>query len=150
MYVKCKYSFFLRQRIASIDGLKVMGTPYLSVVAFQTEGPLKVYAVGDLLSRKGWHLNMLQKPQAVHIACTYLTISSADQLVADLKEAVTLLKKDPSAGNGELAAIYGTAANVPDRTLICDVTRGDFFPQKLNMFANLFYYAGFLDALTLL
>ncbi|KAI8839273.1 pyridoxal phosphate-dependent transferase [Chytridium lagenaria] len=71
-----------------------------------------VYGVGDLLSRKGWHLNMLQFPQAVHIACTLLTVPAAEQLVDDLREAVETLKRDPKAGNGDLAAIYGTVASI--------------------------------------
>ncbi|KAJ3416545.1 hypothetical protein HDV05_001282 [Chytridiales sp. JEL 0842] len=119
--------------IETTEGLRVIGNPVLSVVAFESSSPnLNVYAVGDLLSRKGWHLNMLQFPQAIHIACTYLTVPVADQLVADIKEAVEAIKKDPKAGNGEVAAIYGTAANVPDRSIIADVAKG------------------FLDALTML
>ncbi|KAJ3211569.1 hypothetical protein HDU67_004424 [Dinochytrium kinnereticum] len=121
----------ITEGIKSIDGLRVIGTPLLSVVAFEAVPPLKVYGVGDILSRRGWHLNMLQYPQAVHIACTMLTVPAAEQLVADLKEAVEMLKKDPAAGNGDLAAIYGTVASIPDRSVIVDVTRG--FLDSLTM-----------------
>ena len=112
--------------------LRVIGNPLLSVVAFEAQAPLKTYAVADLLSRKGWHLNVLQFPPAVHIACTLLTVGAEEDLLGDLREAVETLVKDPKAGNGDLAAIYGTAASVPDRSLIEKVSHG------------------FLDALTLI
>ncbi|KAJ3101499.1 hypothetical protein HDU97_001314 [Phlyctochytrium planicorne] len=119
--------------IRSIEGLRLIGEPLLSVVSFDSVAPLKIYGIGDLLSRKGWHLNMLQFPPAIHIACTLLTTEEAvQQLLQDIREAVDALRKDPNAGNGDLAAIYGTVASIPDRSVIVDVTRG------------------FLDSLTLL
>ena len=109
-----------------------MGDPLLSVVAFDAKLPIKTYAVADLISRKGWHLNILQFPPSIHIACTLLTVPVIQQLLSDIHEAVEILKVDPNAGNGDLSAIYGTAASVPDRSMIVDVSRG------------------FLDALTLI
>ncbi|KAJ3101100.1 hypothetical protein HDU96_010129, partial [Phlyctochytrium bullatum] len=106
----------LTEGIKAIPGLRVIGDPLLSVVAFDAESPLNVYAVGDLLSRKGWHLNMLQYPPAVHIACTLLTVPVVDNLLRDLQEAIDVLRRDPSAGQGDLAAIYGTVASIPDRS----------------------------------
>ncbi|KAL2918163.1 Dihydrosphingosine phosphate lyase [Polyrhizophydium stewartii] len=110
--------------IEKIDGLRLMGEPLLSVVAFEAILPIKTYAVADLLSRKGWHLNVLQFPASIHMACTMRTVPAVDDLLADIEEAVATLRKDPTAGNGDLAAIYGSAATVPDRTIIADITRG--------------------------
>ncbi|KAJ3332913.1 hypothetical protein HDU76_012650 [Blyttiomyces sp. JEL0837] len=121
----------IKQGIEGIKGLRVIGNPLVSVISFDAAPPLKIYGIGDLLSRKGWHLNMLQFPEAIHIACTYLTVHSADKLIEDIREAVETLRKDPSAGNGDLAAIYGTAASVPDRSIIADVARG--FLDSLTM-----------------
>ncbi|KAJ3027898.1 UNVERIFIED_CONTAM: hypothetical protein HDU68_002864 [Siphonaria sp. JEL0065] len=119
--------------IESIPELKLIGKPFVSVVAFESSIPsIKIYGVADLLDKKGWHLNVLQNPPAIHIACTFLTVKAASALVNDLREAVDLLKKDPTAGNGDVAAIYGTMASVPDRTVIKDVCKG------------------FLDALTMM
>jgi sphinganine-1-phosphate aldolase len=139
----------IAEGVSSTPHLKLIGDPRLSVVSFESRDSKKVniYAVGDLLSRKGWHLNMLQFPQAIHIACTYLTtmkstkaggkeggkelLSAAEELVRDIKEAVEMILKDPKAGNGEVAAIYGTAASVPDRSVIRDVAKG--FLDSLTM-----------------
>lgn len=54
-----------------IPELYVLGNPPVSVVAFGSKhakvNPLKI---GDLMAKKGWHLNALQNPNAVHIAVT--------------------------------------------------------------------------------
>lgn len=50
----------------------------MSVIAFGAkEGTgINILKVGDTMSKKGWHLNALQKPAAVHIA---VTVRSHDQ-----------------------------------------------------------------------
>lgn len=56
---------------ASIPELYVLGSPPASVVAFGSkEKSVNVYEVGDRMSKRGWHLNALSGPAAVHIACT--------------------------------------------------------------------------------
>lgn len=40
-------------------------------MAFGSKSPeLNVLEIGDLMSKKGWHLNALSHPAAIHIACT--------------------------------------------------------------------------------
>ncbi len=111
----------------------MIGAPLLSVVAFTSNNEnVSIYGVADLLSKKGWHLNVLQAPPAIHIACTLPTVAGTQTLLNDLREIVETLKKDPSAGKGDVAAIYGTVASVPDRSVLQDVA------------------CGFLDALTMM
>lgn len=52
--------------------MRVLGNPPASVVAFAPVhgSKLNVLAVGDTMSKKGWHLNAISNPAAVHIACT--------------------------------------------------------------------------------
>lgn len=104
--------------------MKIIGKPFLSTLAFEAIEPVPTYAVADLLSRRGWHLNVLQFPPAIHISLTLLTVPVIDELLKDIHDAVEILKKDPTAGNGSVSAIYGTAASVPDRSIIKEVTHG--------------------------
>ena len=94
------------------------------MVAFYANLPIKTYAVADLLSRRGWHLNILQAPPYIHIACTLLTVPVVQDLLSDIQEVVEILIDDPNAGNGDISAIYGTAASVPDRSIIAEVSKG--------------------------
>ncbi|KAI0029475.1 PLP-dependent transferase [Vararia minispora EC-137] len=93
---------------AEIPELRILGSPPASVVAFSAvEGSgVNVLVVGDMMSKKGWHLNALQNPPGLHIACTRLTVAVKDDFVRDLKEAVREAKESPD-GKGNLVALYG-------------------------------------------
>lgn len=86
-----------------IPELRIIGRPLVSVVAF--DSPLiNIYSVGDKMSKLGWHLNGLQTPPALHIACTKLTVNAVDSLISDLKSCVAEVIKEGGGGDaGKLA-----------------------------------------------
>lgn len=102
----------------------MIGNPVASVIAFGAHEPLSIYDVGDKLSERGWNVSALQNPAALHISVTLLWVPSAAQFVQDLKEVVEGLVADPSSAKGSTAAIYGTAASIPDKSIIDDVAAG--------------------------
>jgi len=56
---------------SSIPELYIIGSPPASVVAFGSrDSNVNVLEVGDAMGRRGWHLNGISGPPAVHIACT--------------------------------------------------------------------------------
>lgn len=81
----------IRDGIKNIDGIEVCGNPLAMVVAFQSKS-LNVYAISDSMSAKGWNLNALQYPSAVHICCTRPTTLVVNQFLQDLKESVKEIK----------------------------------------------------------
>lgn len=99
-----------------IDELQVIGNPIGSVVAFKSD-VVNVYSLGDALSKKGWHLSTLQKPAALHIAVTRLTVPVVDELVRDLKETVEEVKGS-SLPTGDTAAVYGVAGSVKTTSVV--------------------------------
>lgn len=91
----------------SIQELYVLGSPPASVVAFASkDSHVNVLEVGDAMARRGWHLNALADPPAVHIACTRLTVPMVDNFIMDLKDAVREAKVAPS-GKGTMVSLYG-------------------------------------------
>ncbi|KAH9985342.1 PLP-dependent transferase [Russula vinacea] len=87
--------------------LYVLGKPQASVVAFGSRAPsLNILEVGDIMSKKGWHLNALQNPPGLHIACTRLTVSRVDDFIRDLKDAVWHAKGCVE-GKGNMVTLYG-------------------------------------------
>ncbi|KAG6817495.1 hypothetical protein H0H87_008120 [Tephrocybe sp. NHM501043] len=93
--------------VESIPELYILGSPPASVVAFASKHPkVNVLEVGDAMAQRGWHLNALSNPPAVHIACTRLTVSMVDTFLADLKDAVREAKIAPS-GTGTMVSLYG-------------------------------------------
>ena len=51
------------------NDLYVLGDPRVSVVAFGSQ-TVNIYALGDGMSKLGWHLNALANPPALHMAFT--------------------------------------------------------------------------------
>lgn len=51
--------------------LYILGDPKVSVVAFASKSKdVDILQVGDAMSKRGWHLNALEGPSALHMACT--------------------------------------------------------------------------------
>ena len=94
--------------------LHIMGSPITSVVAFSSK-TLNIYDVGDLMARRGWDLNALQRPPALHIACTMLTLPVVDEFLRDLTRVVAEVKATQAAAlvqgvrrqEGDMATLYG-------------------------------------------
>ena len=54
----------------AIEGLQVIGDP-LFLIAFQPDDPtIDIYLVNDALKARGWRLNALQLPPALHFCVT--------------------------------------------------------------------------------
>lgn len=97
-----------------IPELQVIGDPIASVVSF-TSDKISIYELADVMNRKGWHLNALQKPAAIHIAVTRLTVPVVDEFLNDLKEAVKELVEAgsaPSSSTSDTSVLYGVAGSV--------------------------------------
>ena len=112
----------IREGIARTPGLFVLGDP-LWIVAFGSK-TLDVYKVLDLMSKRGWNLNGLHKPAAVHI-CVTLRVAQPgvpERFVEDLRDAVRQVRADPKL-KGTMAPVYGMAATVPFRGVVSDLLK---------------------------
>lgn len=103
--------------IEAMPDLKVLGQPDMSVFAFTTRDPaaVNIYAVGDELQKRGWILDRLQFPPALHLIVTPPHLAVAGHFLKDLAECVAYVKEHPTAV-AEGAALYGMLATFPDRT----------------------------------
>ena len=104
----------VRDGIAAIPGARVLGDP-LWVIAFATEDGTDVFQVLENMSHRGWSLNGLQRPAAVHIAITlrHTLPGVADRFLADLRAAVEEARANPGVSTG-MAPVYGMAASLPE------------------------------------
>ena len=101
----------IKQGIRSIPELRLLGDP-LFTLAF-TSDVLDIYAVADVMEKKGWSLNGLQMPPALHIAVTrrHAQPGTAERFVEDLREAVGTVKAHPEM-QGFFTPVYGMTANL--------------------------------------
>jgi sphinganine-1-phosphate aldolase len=114
--------------------LQIIGRPLVSVVAF-TALNLNVYDIADGMSERGWHLNALQSPPAIHVAVTLPITKVWERLVSDLeavveaereKERVRAVEGRKSAKEavGDSAALYGVAGSLPNKSVVVDLATG--------------------------
>ena len=125
----------IREHPSLRDDLTVMGKPLVSVVAF-TSKTLNVYDLADAMSsEKGWHLNALQRPPAIHVAVTLPIVAAVDRLVGDLiavveeekeKERVRIVEGKGAKGGakGNTASLYGVAGSLPNPSVVNSLAEG--------------------------
>ncbi len=115
----------IRRGIAGIEGLRVLGDPLFCIAFATEEDELAIYRVLDAMSARGWSLNGLHRPPAVHI-CTTLRHTQpgvAERFVDDLAAAVAQVRGEPARETG-MAPIYGMAATLPDRGTVTAMLKG--------------------------
>jgi sphinganine-1-phosphate aldolase len=112
----------IRRGIQAIPHLRVLGDP-LWVIAF-TSDSVDVYRVLEHMTRRGWNLNGLHKPAAVHICVTlrHTERGVAERFLADLRASVDEAASQPAAKEG-LAPVYGLAAAIPFRGMVRDLLK---------------------------
>jgi glutamate/tyrosine decarboxylase-like PLP-dependent enzyme len=112
----------VRSGLAAVPELRVLGEP-LWIIAFASPS-LDIYKVMDALTRRGWSLNGLHKPPAVHIALTlrHTQPGVAERFVVDVQEAVAHVKAHPDEAGG-MAPVYGLAGSLPLRGVVGDLLR---------------------------
>ena len=119
----------LKQRLVegleAIDELYVIGQPSMVVAFGSNTSWLDIFEVGDEMTRHGWLINALQRPDGLHFCITTVhSESTVDCLLSDLRSAIESLlsqrdiyssSQNKSEGR---APIYGMASSLPDRTLV--------------------------------
>ncbi|MCD6569947.1 MAG: aspartate aminotransferase family protein [Deltaproteobacteria bacterium] len=105
--------------IRSIPELEIVGSPDMSVFAYKSRSKkLNIYAVGDQMEQKGWNIDRLQRPKALHAMVTPLHERVVDEYISDLKKSVEYVRGKPGLASKGNAAMYGMIANVPLRGMI--------------------------------
>jgi glutamate/tyrosine decarboxylase-like PLP-dependent enzyme len=109
----------IRAGVEAIPELEVIGNPTF-LVAFRSPN-LNIYHVNDHLIEKGWRLNALQLPAALHFCVTRPNTASevAEAFVDDLHDAVDYAKH-PARAEPKSGALYGLGGT-PSGDEILDV-----------------------------
>jgi glutamate/tyrosine decarboxylase-like PLP-dependent enzyme len=109
----------MKQGVTEIPELRLMGRTFGVFAFMSTSESFNIYQLLDRMSEKGWSLTGLQRPAGIHVSPTlrHAQPGVAERFVADLKDAVALVRENPDFMGG-MAPIYGLAATVPDRSLV--------------------------------
>jgi sphinganine-1-phosphate aldolase len=101
--------------IGAIPGLRVLGEPVLrSVFAFTSDdADVNIFAVGDVLRRRGWHPDKQIRPDALHMMITTPHVDVVEPFLTDLAEAVETVRDQPELATQGEAAMYGMLSDMP-------------------------------------
>lgn len=87
--------------VAGIPGLRVLGQPQMSLIAFASDD-FDVFVVVDEMKRRGWYvqpqLGYGVSPRNIHLTVTATSLERVDELLADLADACDLARsreRDP-------------------------------------------------------
>ena len=76
------------------EGLKILGEPDLSIVAFGSD-EFDVFRVAEMMSEKGWLGGLMQKPKGIHRMMSMFHEPVLDEYLDDLRAAVGVVRQAP-------------------------------------------------------
>lgn len=103
----------LADGIRSVPGLRILGDPTF-LVAF-TSDEFDIFHLNDHLATKGWRMNGLQFPRALHFCVTRPNTAPGvlDKFLTDLAEAAEYAR-NPTKPTPKSGALYGLASTGPE------------------------------------
>ena len=110
-------------QLRNIPGIHVMVNPTTSVFAIIGSEEINIYHLNDAMAKRGWSLNALQLPPALHMCVTVVTTKEgvAEKFVSDVKECVVKLRKEPGSSTEGSAFMYGASQAVVDRRIVAEM-----------------------------
>ncbi len=109
-----------REGIQSFAELELIGDPQCSLIAYRSKDPynVNIFAVGDIMQEKGWHIDRLLHPDGLHAMVTPSHAQVLNQYFADLREAVDAVKGKPGLALKGEAATYSTVGHIPLKKMV--------------------------------
>ena len=86
--VVAQTSAALKAGISAIDGLRLVGDPPASLMAFCSDQH-DMGAIGDVMDARGWHLDRQERPPALHMMVTPNHAQIIERFLDDLRFAVS-------------------------------------------------------------
>lgn len=103
----------IQQGIAAIEGVKVLSNPEMSVFAIGSD-EMDIYAVGDEMGLRGWHLDRQQFPPSLHLTIHFGHAGVVEAFLEDLATSVAQVRKSSwrKMSTGLLVSAARTAAEI--------------------------------------
>jgi sphinganine-1-phosphate aldolase len=111
----------LIEGINKIPGLYVIGKPPATTFGVGSKA-LNVYAIGDKMKQRGWHIDSQHLPPSLHFTVSPMHLKEVEPCLKDLGEAaLEVMAMKPEDVSGD-AAVYGMIGSMPDRSQAREVT----------------------------
>jgi len=121
----------LIEGVESIPELRILGKPKASVFAFASDD-IDIYALGEAMERRGWHLDRQQLPASLHMMITPAHERIVEPFLDDLKDCVRKVAESGASEVSGMAAIYGMVGALPKRGMAKEIII-DFLSQTYKL-----------------
>lgn len=109
----------IKAGIRAMPELEIIGDPPASVFSYRSrDSSLNIFAVGDRMEARGWHIDRLQRPDALHAMVTPLHARVAKKYLDDLKKSVAQVRRNPKLAEQGSAPMYGMISAIPLRGMV--------------------------------
>lgn len=103
--------------INAIPELRILGEPVMCMFSFASDS-INVYQLADEMTKRGWYIqgqfSTPLTPRNLHISINFGNAHSVDALLADLREAVEVVKTKAPIDSDAIKAMVGAALQSPD------------------------------------
>ncbi|OXU26605.1 hypothetical protein TSAR_005548 [Trichomalopsis sarcophagae] len=115
---------YIERELRGMNNIYVFGTPMTSVIAVGSHD-FGIYRLSQALNARGWNLNTLQFPSAIHICVTHVHTEPgvAQQFVDDVRFELEKIMQTPEEEAEGIYALYGSAQTIPDRSVVGEITK---------------------------
>jgi len=116
-----KATQLLIEGINKIPGLYVIGKPLATTFGVGSK-TLNLYAIGDKMKQKGWHIDSQHLPPSLHFTVSPMHLKVVEPCLKYLRavaQEVSAMKPEDISGD---AAVYGMIGSMPDRAQAKDIT----------------------------
>jgi glutamate/tyrosine decarboxylase-like PLP-dependent enzyme len=113
----------IREGVAAMRGLKIIGNPVMSVMALAGDG-INIYEVGDEMGLKGWYLERQQFPPSLHLTINYGHAEVVEEFLRDLESALKAAKQPNlrKLGTSLMMAVANSATRLLPEKLVSSLT----------------------------
>jgi glutamate/tyrosine decarboxylase-like PLP-dependent enzyme len=96
----------IRAGVRAIDGLALRGDPVHQILTFRSDDAgLDVFAVGDALAARGWHIDRQYPPDCLHLTVSNGNVPVVDEFLGDLAACADEARSAAPGGSGQYATI---------------------------------------------
>lgn len=96
----------IRDGVRAIKGLALRGDPAHQILAIASDNSsLDIFAVGDRLAARGWHVDRQYPPDSLHLTVSNGNLPVVDEFLGDLKISVGEAWSTKPGGSGQYATI---------------------------------------------
>jgi len=98
--------------LRAIPGIRVLGDPDMSVLAF-TSDVSDIFAIARRMHDRGWRIDRQHSPDAIHLIVTPHHERALRPFLDDLSAVVELEARQPSDTQSGTVVLYGVTADIP-------------------------------------